>query len=364
MINKKSQQVFFEKVFGLEWSSKYIDSLIDHGVILNVSFIDIVATYKGQKYTCAFGVNTSGMMEYSGGKKSAMPDEMFSMAAKKIRTFINSLHNDIVKDGLKDLLSMPNVVNVGIGGASGHTQPMGGTGGGSAGGNEASWGAFGGGGGGGMPGTVEVSGGGGGTFASSTTMKAAASGFSGSGPATIKFVTDPKGVPGPQETSFAQYLQNPEQLDDAEKASKDALDSLSDSEYLPHGKIGKKPVKTSGVIKLRDAKALGQKVFGTSSGSIYTLIAHNSRVKIAARLANSAVSIRAEFNGADNAEKLALQKIGLAPKMQPDGHEYYSFHMSAGDVPVGRILGAFLLDVGVEFDEQIKNIKEVEKDEG
>jgi hypothetical protein len=113
---------------------------------------------------------------------------------------------------------------------------------------------------------------------------------------------------------------------------------------------------TAQVVHLRDALAIGQKVFGTSGGSIYTVIALNPRVKIAARLKGHGLSIRAEFNGASEHELALLKQLGLQAK---DGGQYMSTHMDLEEVPVGRVVGAMLMDSGIEFEDQIKSGKEI-----
>jgi hypothetical protein len=111
----------------------------------------------------------------------------------------------------------------------------------------------------------------------------------------------------------------------------------------------------NGVIQLRDATAIGQKVKGTSAGSVYVVIAINPRVKLAARVFDDKLSIRAEFDGVLPKERTALKNIG----MTESSVEHWSMHLGLGDCPPGRALGALLLDLDIKFDSQIQNIKEI-----
>jgi ribosomal protein L7/L12 len=105
------------------------------------------------------------------------------------------------------------------------------------------------------------------------------------------------------------------------------------------------------IIPLRDAKALGQKVRGTSAGSIYRCIAYNSRVKVAVRLpGGDQISFRVEWQNPTSTELENLKQAGLNLKS-----EYASLHLNAEGVPQGRVIGAMLLGMGIDFDELITN---------
>ena len=116
-----------------------------------------------------------------------------------------------------------------------------------------------------------------------------------------------------------------------------------------------KPIFPGEVIKLRDATAIGQKVSGTANGSVYTVVALNKRVKLAVKVDGSAISIRAEFDGVSDSEKHNLLAMGMKVK----GPEHLSMHIDAETVPPARIVGAFLFDCDVSFDDQAKNLKEI-----
>lgn len=111
-----------------------------------------------------------------------------------------------------------------------------------------------------------------------------------------------------------------------------------------------------GVIKLENATALGQKVAGTSPGSIYHVIALNPRVKLAARLKGENLSLRAEGAQMTTAERQGLAKLGM--DFTASGN-YFSTHFELGDVPLARVLGAFLMGSGIAFNLQIKSAQEL-----
>jgi len=104
-----------------------------------------------------------------------------------------------------------------------------------------------------------------------------------------------------------------------------------------------KPVDA--VIDLKSAKALGQKVHGTSTGSVYHTVAFTDHVKVAARLYKSgSISIRAEWTDNPVGDLKLLAEAGLQMKQG-----YGSIHFDAQDVPLPRVIGAFLLGTGIEW---------------
>lgn len=114
-----------------------------------------------------------------------------------------------------------------------------------------------------------------------------------------------------------------------------------------------------GVIKLETATALGQKVAGTSPGSVYHVIALNPRVKLAARLLDGELSLRAEGPLMTGAEKQGLAQLGMTFSA---GGNYYSTHFKLGDVPLARVLGAVLYGCSIAFTLQIKGAQELPHD--
>jgi hypothetical protein len=120
-----------------------------------------------------------------------------------------------------------------------------------------------------------------------------------------------------------------------------------------------KPKPTVGnVVKLRDATTIGQAVRGTSNDSVYRVIAMNTTVKLATRLhSGSKISLRAEFVKPDAQIVECLTVMGMSPK---DHGAYYSSHMDCENVPPARVIGAVLFGSGIDFDQQIKSLKDVQ----
>jgi ribosomal protein L7/L12 len=113
--------------------------------------------------------------------------------------------------------------------------------------------------------------------------------------------------------------------------------------------VTEKPLPT--VVKLRDAKALGQKVFGTSPGSVYHCVALNPRIRVAARIYKAgAISIRVEWDGPEPSELELLKAAGLSMKK-----DYASIHFNPEGVPAARCIGAFVLGTGLQWSHAIIN---------
>lgn len=107
------------------------------------------------------------------------------------------------------------------------------------------------------------------------------------------------------------------------------------------------------VITLATATHLGQKVKGTSSGSIYRVVALHPRVRVAARLSGINLSIRAEGNFSDE-DKALLVASGMT-----DHGSYASLHLDMQGMPSTKVLGAYLYGVGIPFSMLIKPGSEV-----
>lgn len=110
------------------------------------------------------------------------------------------------------------------------------------------------------------------------------------------------------------------------------------------------PVKakpTANVVSLKDARALSQKVHGTSSGSVYR-VAAVGKVNVAIREQQGTVSVRAEFQTkADTATVSKLTALGFT-----EGKGYLSMHISlTGNAPAMRVVGSILLGAGIEFEQ-------------
>jgi hypothetical protein len=388
-LSPASQKALFKEVFGPEWTKANIDPLIDIGAVISTEFTSIKASYKTVKATLDLPVNTSSMMKKAGNPV------VFEQVKKQVIDFIHKFALSIaisnVENGLSEavagagigkpdtLKGVVSVVSVNVPGAPTH--------GASGGGGPLH---FSGGAGGGGNGTGGASaqpwdsgtGFGGGGAASGTPFQI---NVISNGPDTLKdkaILEENKQLMAAILKSGADFL-TPKGLSDTEKedilAAKDkaehdkalladkALEFIVDLAVPKPSKAKKskdaKPIPPSsipvvlpeGVVKLRDAVQVGQKVAGTDPASIYTVMAINPRVKLAARIKGSKISIRAEFDNALNDELMALHNLGMT---EHDTH--FSVHMGGDGVPPGRIIGAFLFDCGITFDQQIKNVTELQ----
>lgn len=111
------------------------------------------------------------------------------------------------------------------------------------------------------------------------------------------------------------------------------------------------PMPAGGPVKLAEAQVVGQPVRGTSQGSTYYAIALSGSVKLAARIkSDGGISLRAEGEMSP-AERKYLKQAG----MKDSGQDYLSIHFDAQGVPPARIIGAFLLGLGLDFEAQVTN---------
>jgi hypothetical protein len=97
------------------------------------------------------------------------------------------------------------------------------------------------------------------------------------------------------------------------------------------------------VVALRDAKAIGQKVKGTSSSSVYNAVAIGP-VNFAVKFTASNCSIRAESNEFTVAAKKKLKEAGFT-----DNGTYWSMHMKLNGVSAMRAIGAVLYSMDLPF---------------
>jgi hypothetical protein len=113
---------------------------------------------------------------------------------------------------------------------------------------------------------------------------------------------------------------------------------------LPQKKevVSEKPVPD--VLPLREAKAIRQKVFGTSEGSVYTTVAIGP-VNMAVRVTSGKVSIRAEYPEAGESD-ITKQLVALGFS---NNGKYLSMHIVLSGVPAERVIGSMLYAVGVQF---------------
>jgi hypothetical protein len=112
---------------------------------------------------------------------------------------------------------------------------------------------------------------------------------------------------------------------------------------------------------LRDAKAMYQRVKGTSSGSIYVTVALNSKLKVAARTEGIQLSVRVEGAGLDDPVIVAkLTEQGLSMKKGDTSFKYMSGHYPCTpEAPTAKVMGAILMGSGIEFDSPLPKFSKV-----
>jgi hypothetical protein len=102
--------------------------------------------------------------------------------------------------------------------------------------------------------------------------------------------------------------------------------------------------KVDMVLALRDAKAIGQKVKGTSGGSVYNAVAIGP-VNLAVKFTSSNCSIRAETNSFTPLVKKALKEAGFT-----DNGTYWSLHLKLNGVNAMRAIGAVIYTMNLPFE--------------
>jgi hypothetical protein len=362
-LSKDSQTNFFIKVYGGAWTKDNIEPLLEEGVVINVEFTAISSTYNGNYQKVSLSMNTTALMK---GANSLMAEDN----RKLIQTFIHGLPDKYFPPEVANTITSGMYIEPSFGNAIsdkplGFKLPVkpetkveawgaGGSGGGGAGGFPAGVGSSGVM---GIRGAGGASGGGGGMAGNGgSAASGGMGGVGGSNSFTIKYVPQAPSFPsggstGTQGTAASTADQIIEAItEEKKKALEKSLSFLDEVDSA-----AKKPKVVKGVIKLRDATKLGQAVQGTSSGSVYTVIALNPRVKVAARVQGTGVSIRAEFDNAKSSEIESLKKFGLSHS----GGEHLSMHMQCDGIPVARVIGAFLFDSGIAFDSAIQTTKGV-----
>lgn len=130
---------------------------------------------------------------------------------------------------------------------------------------------------------------------------------------------------------------------------------VPETKAAPSTPAGDEPKPTSTPIRLREAEAIGQPVRGSSGGSIYYTVAISPRVKLAARvIGHGKVSIRAEGLPSDY-EVQRLEACGMSKA----GAEHWSIHFDQSNVPVSRILGAFVMGLEIDFQRQVTSANQI-----
>jgi hypothetical protein len=108
------------------------------------------------------------------------------------------------------------------------------------------------------------------------------------------------------------------------------------------------------VVKLRDAAAMYQRVHGTSSGSVYRVVAMNDEIKVAVRVSGNSVSVRIEGVIKAKTEQ-AFSNLGIQKKSE----EYMSGHFSCEKCTPHKLIGSILTGSGIEFNTPLPVVSKV-----
>ena len=118
--------------------------------------------------------------------------------------------------------------------------------------------------------------------------------------------------------------------------------------------IPKEDVDSLPICKLRDATMMYQRVNGTSGSSVYRVVAFNDKVKVAARVTDSKVSIRVEGEFTPGIEN-AFYSVGMTKKSD----EYLSGHYGCDNCTPSKLIGSVLVGSGVEFKSPLPHFEKV-----
>ena len=119
--------------------------------------------------------------------------------------------------------------------------------------------------------------------------------------------------------------------------------------------VAPKPKAIFEVVKLKDSETVGQRVYGTSSGSFYTTIAVSPRVKVAAKRSKDNLSLRVEWVAPTPQEVQGINESGA--NVSPT---YASLHLAVPNAVIERrAVGAFLFGMGIKFDQQLDSLEVV-----
>lgn len=124
--------------------------------------------------------------------------------------------------------------------------------------------------------------------------------------------------------------------------------------------VVEQPKALPGVIPLRDAKALYQRVNGTSPDSVYVAVGISENCKVAARVLGNKLAVRVEGSLSPFAHK-AFSGLGIDKKVNnKQGFEYYSQHFDCNEAATPeKVLGAILLGCGIKFDSGLPDVNKV-----
>ena len=110
--------------------------------------------------------------------------------------------------------------------------------------------------------------------------------------------------------------------------------------------------------KLADAVQMYQPVRGTSTGSVYAVVALSDSMKVAARVTDAKLSMRIEGTCLESPKLVAkMEEMGFTPTKG----SHYSMHMACGEVPADRVIGAILGGLGVEFQTPLPMLTKVKE---
>jgi hypothetical protein len=353
-LSTAAQTKFFRDTFGDAWTEENVTPLIKAGVTLSVEFNGIRAIHGNSDYKVSLPCNTSALM-----KGTASPAYLQD-AKMLVAEFISNVNSAINGGGFEgsmladakakaEALKAEAIKHVAMTGGGGvppvawvNLPAQGGAGGGGGSGVESAKAPL------------------------HHEFKHHEFKISFVDPTTGQKMTAQGVSPGELDATFNKptvdlgEIQPPKPAPVKKVPKKSVAETVIDQLMeLKQADAAPKAKPVAGLVMLRDAKAVGQKVYGTSTDSVYTVIGLNSRVKVAARIVGNQVSIRAEFKNALSSEKFAIKNQGLQGKNGING-EYWSLHVGTGEVPPNRFLGAFLFDCGINFDDIIKSPKEVQ----
>lgn len=121
------------------------------------------------------------------------------------------------------------------------------------------------------------------------------------------------------------------------------------------------------VVPLRNAKALYQRVQGTSNGSVYVVVgvADHGKLKLAAKVegpTSMSLSVRAEGESLSSVFVVsALKSQGLSLKKKDDIQYMSAHYVCTDEAPPAKVLGAIMLGSGLEFKTPLPSMDKVKE---
>ena len=172
----------------------------------------------------------------------------------------------------------------------------------------------------------------------------------------IKFVNkagkEIKNAKKDEGKAYLSKISEPEQVSAPEQISASAPEQVSASKQTD-AELGEQ-IHT--VVQLSKATKINQPTRGTSSGSIYRVVAVGDVANLAARYKGETLSIRLEF--LDDVDKSAYLDAFKSMKMK-DGGGYYSTHLTNLHLSSAqKAIGAFIHGLDIPFDKVDTRVKE------